>query len=117
MTSLVTMTTTPAKETLFHVLSNGLCEMFLAVSIDFMYFFLDFLTFFYKEPVLNVPEISLSSTSNFETQHEMSTNPHWTIDRSSPRRQKRLLDFAKCYVCSSLKSSLFTREHVQHHIS
>ena len=46
MTSLVTMTTTPAKETLFHVLSNGLCEMFLAGSIDFIYFFLDFLTFF-----------------------------------------------------------------------
>ena len=56
MTSLVTMTTTPAKETLFHVLSNGLYEMFLAGSIDFIYFFLDFLTFFYKEPVLNVPE-------------------------------------------------------------
>ena len=59
MTSLVTMTTTPAKETLFHVLSNGLCEMFLAGSIDFIYFFLDFLTFFYKEPVLNVPEYML----------------------------------------------------------
>ena len=59
MTSLVTMTTTPAKETLFHVLSNGLYEMFLAGSIDFIFFFRDFLTFFYKEPVLNVPECGL----------------------------------------------------------
>ena len=52
MTSLVTMTTTPAKETLFHVLSNGLYEMFLAGSIDFIYFFLDFLTFFTKSQSL-----------------------------------------------------------------
>lgn len=50
------MTTTPVKEHLFHVLSSGLHGMLLAGSTDFIYFFLDFFNFFYKEPVLNVPE-------------------------------------------------------------
>ena len=53
------MTTTPVKEHLFHVLSSGLHGMLLAGSTDFIYFFLDFLIFFYKEPVLNVPEYFL----------------------------------------------------------
>ena len=50
------MTTTPVKKTSFHVLSNGLHSMSLAGGIELIYFFFYFFQFFYKEPVLNVPE-------------------------------------------------------------
>ena len=56
MTSQATITTTPVKENVFHVLANGLHGMCFAGSIDFIFLFFDFFTFFHKEPVLNVPE-------------------------------------------------------------